>query len=187
MDQPLGKFSGMWCEVQESIECLQGKGPEDTMAVCLKLASKLMIQSGKVKDEFDSNAILNELIEDGSAYEKFEEIVTAQGGDLSAADNKPVYTMDIFAERSGIIQSMDTTQIGWGLVDMGCGRKHKDDILDSTAGLECHRKIGDEVQAGEKLFTCFCNNEDKLKSGKEKIANAISVGTEPVELSLFYN
>jgi pyrimidine-nucleoside phosphorylase len=187
MDQPLGKFSGMWCEVQESIECLQGKGPEDTMAVCLKLASKLMIQSGKVKDEFDSNAILNELIEDGSAYEKFEEIVTAQGGDLSAADNKPVYTMDIFAERSGIIQSMDTTQIGWGLVDMGCGRKHKDDILDSTAGLECHRKIGDEVQAGEKLFTCFCNNEDKLKSGKEKIANAISIGAEPVELSLFYN
>lgn len=187
MDQPLGRYAGMWCEVQESIDCLQGRGPDDTMAVSLKLASKLMIQSGKAEDEVDSNAILNELIKNGSAYKKFEEIVATQGGDLVSANHEPVYTMDIFAERDGIIQSMDTTQIGWGLVDMGCGRKHKDDNLDSTAGLECHRKIGNEIQEGEKLFTCFCNNEDKLKSGVEKIANAVNIGTESLELPLFYN
>ncbi len=187
MDQPLGKFAGMWCEVQESIDCLQGKGPDDTMAVSLKLASKLMIQSGKAQDEHDSNTILNELINNGSAFENFDKMIITQSGNLSNADNEPTYTIDIYAEKDGIIQSMDTTQIGWGLVDMGCGRKNKNDILDSTAGLECHRKIGDEIQAGEKIFTCFCNNEDKLKSGVEKIANSISIGTDLVELPLFYN
>ena len=70
---------------------------------------------------------------------------------------------------------------------MGCGRMQKDDILDPTAGLECHRKVGDKVLIGEKLFTCFCNDKEKLKSGVEKISNAVSIGPEPVEISLFYN
>jgi len=187
MDQPLGSHAGMWCEVQESIDCLHGKGPEDTMAVSLKLASKLMIQSGKAKDEIDSNAILTNLIENGSAYNKFEEIVATQGGDFVSANNEPAYSLDILAERDGIIQSMDTTQIGWGLVDMGCGRKQKADSLDSTAGLEIYRKIGNEVHAGEKLFTCFASNEDNLKSGVEKIGNAVNIGAEYIELPLFYN
>ena len=118
---------------------------------------------------------------------QFEEMVSTQGGDLNAARHKPQFETTIKAEKDGIIQMMDTTQIGWGLVDMGCGRKQKDDILDPTAGLECHRKVGDEVLIGEKIFTCFCNDEEKLKSGVEKISNAVSIGPEPVEISLFYN
>lgn len=186
MDQPLGTYSGMWCEVRESMDCLRGNGPDDTMAVCLKLASKLMIQSGNAKDENHSNEILNGLIENGVAYEKFEEIVLAQGGHLSNVQNEPNFFNDVSAKEDGIIQSMDTTQIGWGLVDMGCGRKQKDDILDPSAGLECHRKIGDEVREGEKLFTCFCNNKEKLISGVEKIAGAITIGSDHVNLPLFY-
>ncbi|MBC8322071.1 MAG: thymidine phosphorylase [Candidatus Marinimicrobia bacterium] len=187
MDQPLGRFSGMGCEVQEAIDCLHSEGPEDTTAVCFKLASKLMIQSGKAKDEAESNSILNTLIENGSAYEKFEMMIAAQGGDLNACDFSPAYTLEIIAEKSGIIQSMDTTQIGWGLVDMGCGRKQKDDILDPSAGLECHHKIGDDVKKGDVLFTCFCHDEEKLKMGVEKITNSVIIGYEEVEFSLFYN
>ena len=187
MNQPLGRFAGMWCEVKESLDCLKNNGPKDTMEVCMKLASAIMIQSGKAKDENESNTLLINLIENGTAYEKFEEMVSTQGGDLNAARHKPQFETTIKAEKDGIIQMMDTTQIGWGLVDMGCGRKQKDDILDPTAGLECHRKVGDEVLIGEKIFTCFCNDEEKLKSGVEKISNAVSIGPEPVEISLFYN
>jgi len=187
MDQPLGRFSGMACEVMEAIDCLNGKGPEDTMAVCLKLSSKLMIQSGKAKNEIESNSILSALIKNGSAFEKFENMMSIQGGDLNAFTHTPAFTHEIIAETSGIIQSMDTTQIGWGLVDMGCGRKHKDDILDSTAGLECHYKIGEIVHKGDVLFTCFCNDADKLKMGVEKITNSVNVGTEKVDLTLLYN
>jgi len=187
MDQPLGRFSGMWCEVKEAIDCLSGEGPEDTMAVCFKLASKLMIQSGKAKDETESDSILNKLIENGSAYEKFEVMTAAQGGDLNEAEYSPSYTLDIVAETSGIIQSMNTTEIGWGLVEMGCGRKRKDDILDPSAGLECHHKIGDEVKEGDVLFTCFCNDGEKLNTGVERISNTVCISSEKVELSLFYN
>lgn len=187
MDQPLGRFSGMACEVLEAIDCLKGKGPEDTMAVSLKLSSKLMIQSGKAKDETESNLMLNELINNGSAFDKFDEMISIQGGDLNAFTNTPAFTHEIIADKSGIIQSMNTTQIGWGLVDMGCGRKNKDDILDATAGLECHYKIGEDIKNGDVLFTCFCDDGDKLKMGIEKITDSISIGTEKVDVTLIYN
>jgi len=187
MDQPLGNFSGMACEVLEAIDCLKGKGPEDTMAVCLKLSSKLMIQSGKAKDETESNSILTALIKNGSAFDKFDEMISIQGGDLNAFTNTPAFTHEIIADKSGIIQSMDTTQIGWGLVDMGCGRKNKDDILDATAGLECHYKIGEDIKNGDVLFTCFCDDGDKLKMGIEKITDSVSIGTEKVDVTLIYN
>ena len=187
MDQPLGNFSGMACEVLEAIDCLKGKGPEDTMAVCLKLSSKLMIQSGKAKDETESNSILTALIKNGSAFDKFDEIISIQGGDLIAFTKTPAFTHEIIADKSGIIQSMNTTEIGWGLVDMGCGRKNKDDILDATAGLECHYKIGEDIKNGDVLFTCFCDDGDKLKMGIEKITDSISIGTEKVDVTLIYN
>ncbi len=186
MDQPLGRFAGMWCEVRESIDCLKGKGPSDTMAVSLKLASKLMIQSGKASDEKESDLILRKLIETGAAYEKFEEMMVNQGGNLSSAHHPPAYRMDVRAKSDGFIQALDTTQIGWGLVELGCGRKHQDDILDPAAGMECFRKIGDKVNKNEIIFSCFCNQKDPLFAGVEKISTAITLGTDPVDLPLFY-
>ena len=48
MDQPLGKTAGMWCEINESINALNGLGDEDLMDVVYKLGSKIMIQAGVV-------------------------------------------------------------------------------------------------------------------------------------------
>ncbi len=187
MDQPLGRFSGMWCEVREAMDCLNGKGPVDTMAVTLKLASKLMAQSGLSKDENSSNHTLNELIQNGQAMEKFHQFIEAQSGNLDGANNEPKFKTDVCAASDGIIQSMDTTTIGWGLTDMGCGRRHKDDILDPSAGLECIKKIGDTVQEGDVIFRCFCSDEDKLEKGVAQISNAVSIGSDPVKVDLFYN
>lgn len=187
MDQPLGRYSGMWCEVQEAMDCLQGNGPNDTMDVSFKLASKLMIQSNLAPNEADSDTTLSQLIDNGAAYEKFLEMINNQGGDLNKIDHEPQFKLTVNAEKNGFIQAIDTANVGWGLVDMGCGRKNKNDILDPTAGLECHHKIGDEVQAGDTIFSCFCNDEEKLKAGVEKIANAVTIGSETIIQTLIFN
>ena len=49
MNQPLGRYSGLACEVEESIECLKGNGANDLMDITFELGSSLMIQSGLVK------------------------------------------------------------------------------------------------------------------------------------------
>lgn len=187
MDQPLGRFSGMWCEVQEALDCMQGNGPVDTMEVSLKLASKLLVQSGLAKNEPESESILKDLIVSGAAYEKFNEMVNTQGGILDKAEHNPQFELAVKADADGFIQAMDTAEIGWGLVEMGCGRKNKNDILDPAAGLECHFKIGDKVQYGEILFTCFCNDEEKLKVGVDKIKNAVTIGIDTLKTTLIYS
>ena len=187
MDQPLGRFSGMWCEVQEATNCLHGKGPADTMEVTMKLASKLLIQSNPSLSEEKSHEILIDLIQNGSALEKFHQFIESQGGNLDEANNEPRYKTDIRAKEDGIIQSMDTTSIGWGLTDIGCGRRHKNDILDSTAGLECLKKIGETVREGDVIFQCFCNDEGKLNTGVEQFSNSISIGPDTVTIDLFYD
>ena len=58
MNQPLGKTAGLWCEVLESIECLQGNGPSDLMEVVYHLGSKALEIAGikkpleKLKSKF---------------------------------------------------------------------------------------------------------------------------------------
>ena len=45
MNQPLGKTAGLWCEVQEAIDSLQGNGPDDTMEITFELGSHLHQQA----------------------------------------------------------------------------------------------------------------------------------------------
>ncbi len=186
MDQPLGRCAGMWCEVQEVLDCLQDQGPQDTMAVSLKLASRLMIQSGMAADETESNSYLQTLIADGSAYAKFQEMIVNHGGVLGNADNRPAYVDEVTATQDGYIQSLNTTMIGWALVDMGCGRRRKNDKLDHSAGLKCHKKMGDRVHQGETIFSGFCNSEAKLNVGIVGLTSAVKIGSNPVVPPLFY-
>ncbi|GIS71409.1 MAG: hypothetical protein CM1200mP10_09860 [Candidatus Neomarinimicrobiota bacterium] len=80
MDQPLGRYAGLWCEVKEAINCLQSDGPEDTMAVTFELGSRLLIQAKTVSEKGAAMIMQRELIETGLAMEKFMEMVSAHGG-----------------------------------------------------------------------------------------------------------
>ncbi len=79
MNEPLGQTAGMGCEIQESIDALHGDGNKDLMDVVFELGSKLLVQAGVTRWEGDTLPIMENLIESGKAYQKFEEMVTAQG------------------------------------------------------------------------------------------------------------
>ena len=82
---------------------------------------------------------------------------------------------------------MDTLNIGWAAVELGCGRKTKADILDPSAGIEFYCKIGDRVEKGDPIFRCFSSNNEKLLSGLKLLNNSIKIGTNQVKHILFYN
>ena len=50
MNQPLGRYAGLKCEILESIDCLNGNGPNDLMEITLELGSKILIQSKIAKN-----------------------------------------------------------------------------------------------------------------------------------------
>ncbi len=189
MDQPLGKTAGLWCEIQESIDGLKGKGPDDTMQVTFELGAKLILQAGLSKTQSEALALQKELISNGKAYEKFLEMVEYQGGNSQDIKNYnklhlPKFSNSLKAEESGYIQSMDTYKIGIATVELGCGRKKTTDAVDSTAGIEFYKKIGDKINKGDTLLKFFNSDSNKLDPTKILLKDSIQVGKEKVEHKL---
>lgn len=179
MNQPLGQTAGLWCEMDESIAALKGDGAKDLMDVVFELGSKLLVQAGIIRGETAAVSIQENLIQSGKAYDKFEEMVSVQGGDLSQIKqlHPPKFEFIVSAKSSGYVESMDTLNIGWAAVELGCGRRKKDDILDPTAGIEFMAKIGDKVQKGDPLFRCFNSNENKLNSALNYLLDSARIGS----------
>lgn len=188
MDQPLGRTAGMWCEVQESIAALKGNGAKDLMKVVYELGSKLIIQSGITNDQATAISIQENLINSGKAFQKFEQMVDLQGGDLNNLDKfiQPLFEENITAKENGYIESMDTLKIGWATVELGCGQKSKLTQLDATGGIEFIRKVGDEVKKGDPVFRCFNSNKSKLDSTIELLSDSIIIGDNKNYTKLFY-
>ncbi len=188
MDQPLGRTAGMWCEVQESIAALKGNGSKDLMKVVYELGSKLIIQSGITNDQATAISIQENLINSGKAFQKFEQMVELQGGDLNNLDKfiQPLFEENITAKENGYIESMDTLKIGWATVELGCGQKSKLTQLDATGGIEFISKVGDEVKKGDPVFRCFNSNKSKLDSTIELLSDSIIIGDNKNYTKLFY-
>ena len=83
MDQPLGRYAGLWCEIKESIDCLRNEGSDDTMEVTFALGTKLLLQAQIVSNEDEALRLQQQLIESGHALEKFLKMVTVHDGSLS--------------------------------------------------------------------------------------------------------
>ena len=192
MNQPLGKFSGCWCEVKEAIECLNGKGPEDTVELTLELASKLMVQGKLSNTPSNGRSILNNLLTDGTALSKFIEMVEAQGGDPNALLNPekihiPTEEIVINAKESGYVEYMDTYSIGIACTLTGCGYIKPDDNIDPSAGLECFVKVGTKVRTGDPLFRIFNSNKSKLMDAKNQLNKVAKIGDSQKKEHLIIN
>ena len=175
MNQPLGKTAGLWCEVLESIECLQGNGPSDLMEVVYHLGSKALEIAG-IRNPLEK---LKSNIENGRALEKLHEMVFAHGGNLDGLNNpylhKPKFKKEILAQEEGFVTQMNTLHLGQAVVQMGGGRLAIGDKLDYSTGIQFYKKIGQTVSKGETLAEVFCSNIGKLEIGYSMVCTAYRI------------
>lgn len=183
MDQPLGRTAGMWCEVNESINAMNGEGAEDLMNVVYNLGTKMLLQAKIVKSATEARQIQIENIRNGKALKKFQQMVKNQYGqiDLGPKINNPSYSHEVVSEHDGYVSSFDTTAIGWTLVELGCGRKKSGDVLDNSAGIEFYAKVGEKIKKGEAIFRCFGSRKSKLKNAVNLIENTFCISDEKVK------
>jgi len=188
MDQPLGRFAGLACEVTEALECLNGNGPNDTMRITFELGSHLFLQAGIVNDKNAALKKMQALIDSKKALKYFKSMVNLQGGQLDDFKNitKPKYEQLVHSNKSGIINFMDTEKIGWALLDLGCGYKKPDDKLDYTAGIEFYKKVGDEVKYNDPLYRVFNSDLIRLEKVSHLLLDTFNIGNKgkPLELIL---
>ena len=177
MNQPLGNYAGLSCEVFEAIECLKGKGPNDLMEVTFELGSQLLLQSGAAKTLPEAIELQRSIIDSGKALKIFENSVETQGGRLNELNSQslPKYETYIYPVNSGFIQRMDTESIGWHLVEMGCVLQNRDQKLDQTAGIEFLKKTGDRVYQDQPVFRVFCSNKEKINTVSETLSKTLTI------------
>jgi len=175
MDQPLGKTAGIWCEVIESYEFLQGNYSHDLYNVVLHLFKKF-------NPKQNTNAIFDDIILSGKGMNKFIEFIELQGGFssklVSKSVNNPSFSKDCFIKSNGFIKSMDTKMIGFALSELGVGRPYKYSNIDPTCGVEFYKKIGDEINPETPAFKIFSKNKQKLLIAEKKIKSAYYITNE---------
>ena len=175
MNQPLGRYAGLGCEIKEAIDCLKGNGPQDLMTNTFELCSCLLIQSGKAENKEKARSIFNSIIESGKGYELFQKMVSSQNGQLDQLEKNilPEFEKIVRSNKSGTINHMNTEKIGWALIELGCGYKKGKDYIDYTAGIEFFVKPGDEIKEGEPIYRLFNSDMNRLNTSLAILTNTI--------------
>jgi pyrimidine-nucleoside phosphorylase len=177
MTQPLGKMVGNACEVDESIETLQGGGPSEVRELTVELAARLLLSTAQETNLDDARLRLERLLDSGAALERFERMVAWQGGDLIARRALGAET-PCFASRSGYVTAIDGQLLGQAIIAMGGGRKKAGEPIDFSVGLKMECKIGDAVQASQPLLSLLCDDPAKRMEASQLVEQAFQIGDE---------
>jgi pyrimidine-nucleoside phosphorylase len=185
MNNPLGKTVGNWLEIEECIDSLQGKGPEDLMEVTHQLAGAMIYIGGKAESIDNGIEISKSLIQNGKAWEKFLQIVQSQGGNTEILKNPANYPHSAFkaeyvSSQDGWILSMNALEVGTTAVQLGAGRLKSSDEIDYKAGIRFHKKVGQEIKKGELIFTIYTDKEEVLENSLHRLADIVTIIPDPV-------
>jgi pyrimidine-nucleoside phosphorylase len=180
MDQPLGRAVGNALEVREARDTVRGEGPPDFTELVLDACARLLALSDLGIDEAEGRARAEAAVADGSALARYDQWIRAQGGD-PAEDALPRarVVLPVQASREGHVAALGAIRIGTAALELGAGRRTKDDEIDHAVGIVCVRKRGDSVAAGDVLAEVHARDEASAARAAEEVASAYSLADEP--------
>ena len=178
MNQPLGRMIGNAVEIDESLEILDGRGPDDVRELTLELGSRLLVSAGAIHNPVDARRELEQSIESGRALQKFREMVKSHDGDLNASrDRAPAHV--VLSMDEGFVSRINTERIGLAVIEIGGGRKKMGDAIDHSAGIEFLVRLGDKVEKNQPIANLFCSPQ-VAEYASQLIVN--SIGTSPTRV-----
>ncbi len=184
MEQPLGRAVGNALEVIESIQCLRGHGPADTMEVTYALGEQMLLLTKTAVTKAEARTKLEQSITSGAALKKFRELISAQGGDGRVVDDVALLPqarlqVPLAAARAGFITDIDAMAVALAALRLGAGRAKAEDKVDHAVGFSALVKVGERIEAGALLALIHANDEQALADAKAMLEKAISIGDAP--------
>jgi len=192
MDEPLGAAVGNSLEIIESIECLKGNGPDDLMEVTLALGACMLIAAGEEDDIRHGINRLQKTIGSGEALDIFKKFIRLQSGDPEVCDRyelmgKSRSEWDLKSEKTGFLHSINAFEIGMSAIEIGAGRRRKEDSIDHTTGFMFHKKTGDHVNKGDSILSVYSNGDEDKKRVAARLRNAIKIsGSAPSKCNMIH-
>ena len=179
MNVPLGRAAGNWLEVVESVECLEGGGPQDLRDLVVECAARLLEMTKLAPDLADAKARAGAALDNGSARQKWDELLVSQGADLDAFRAKlrapSLLLAPLQSASSGRVTRCDARVVAEVVRDLGGGRARKDSVLNLEVGVSGLKKPGETVAAGEHLCVVHAADEAAAQVALAHLESAFAV------------
>ena len=178
MDNPLGSAVGNAMEVREAVRFLKGEAVlEDLAHEARYVAARLLA----LKGVGDPEEAVEKAVSSGSAYEKLQEFVSAQGGDAGALEDLHVSgeVREVVAPDGGYVSRFAALGVGRASLALGAGREKKDNDLDPGAGVEVLVKVGDALEKGQPVARLYGGRN--VERAEELVEEALETSSEPVD------
>ena len=165
MDNPLGRSVGNALEVQEALDALGGAGDEELLDVCVRVTREMCAVAGVAAD-------VEKVLRSGAGRERFERMLTAQGGRLEEGLPVAPVQVAIAAESDGHVEGIDALEIGLSGIELGAGRIRKEDHIDPAAGFVIEAPVGSRVRRGDPLVTVHARSRELVDRVAARTRNA---------------
>jgi pyrimidine-nucleoside phosphorylase len=186
MDQPLGAAVGNSLEIAEARATVCGEGPADFTELVLNACARMLAFSDLGIEAEEGKRRAEAAVAHGSALERYERWISAQGGDPdpAALPRAPV-VREVAATRAGAVTRLGAIQIGQAALHLGAGRRTKEDSIDHSVGVVCHVKRGGHVDAGDRLAEVHARDEASADEAVRAVLAAYDIGeSAPRERSI---
>lgn len=188
MDEPLGYCVGNFLEVEECHDYITGvKRERGLHSVVIELAAAMVRLGSKGKFSLaDAKKFCLDELERPRTLELFQKMFTAQGGDWNKFSEQKqkrlskTFKFEVEAPKKGHVSQVRAKEMGLLLIDLGGGRKTKEDKIDPLVGFELHKKVGDPVSKGESLMTVYCKPGTDLTTLRPAAQDLFSFSSRPV-------
>ena len=171
MDEPLGRAVGNAVEVTEALDVLRGHGPQDLRDLVLAEADAMLALAGVQADP-------REHLANGSALERFYEMVRLQGGNPEAALPKGQVLGEVTSSETGWLTHMDARAVGMAAWSLGAGRSHPGETVSKTAGVICVAKPGEHVEAGSPIFSLVGDDPTRVATALRWLEASTEIAAE---------
>ncbi len=182
MNQPCCPSLGNALEVMEVMKALtSGEVDNDLCDLTCALGGELMVLSGMSDDIDAASWAVRDTLTDGSAAERFGQMVSALGGPKDFVDNwrdrlpaAPV-VRDVTAPRSGFVAAMDGKAMGMAVVHLGGGRMKGGERIDPAVGLSNVCALGEPMGQDVLIATIHARSPEDADAAEAALLSAVSI------------
>ena len=177
MEQPLGYAVGNALEIREAVATVSGEGPPDFTELVLEACARLLSLSDLDVDLEEGRRRATEATFDGSALDAYERWIRAQGGDpdLERLATAPV-VKEAKAPMGGSVAGLGALAVGIAALELGAGRRTKEDSIDHSVGIVLRAKRGDEVAEGDALAEIHARDDASADRAIAEVLAAYQIG-----------
>jgi thymidine phosphorylase len=164
-DQPIGRGIGPALEVRDVLAVLEGgpDAPDDLRDKALGFASRILRWAPGIASEDAARSRAEQLLGSGAARAAFDRIIDAQGRREAAALPGP-HAAEVSARNSGAVASIN----GWRIAEIARTAGAPSDL---GGGLELRVRAGEQVRAGDTLYTIRSNSPEALATAAAAAAS----------------